>query len=153
MRLLALAALLAAAAPQQAWAAQDEDPLDTMIVNSAWADPKNCNTTNAEMVALADALARQQALRGSCVAIRGFARDHRLFPGPAEAEAAPPAWSSPDSHAAPWLGLYGRDQSWTGPYLLVGIFEDCDTAWTGVAMGYCHDTHGPILIVAEQIRR
>lgn len=146
-----LAALLLFAAPAQALAQDAADEEDIGVTVSASARPETCNTRVAAKATLADALTRQDALDGECVAIRGVARHHRLFATANEAESAPPAWSDHDSRARPWVGLYGRSQSWEGPMLLVGVLAHCETAFPGGAMGYCHETHGPILIIAEKI--
>jgi hypothetical protein len=133
-----------------------QDDFETAVVNNAWANPAHCNLRIARRMSLAEAVRRDDADYGHCVAIPVYVGDLELF---ATRGKRALARSATGATGAGRIGFYARDsvreQALRHPrtrYWVVGQLSECRRAWPdAMVMGYCHYTAGPapILIVAE----
>lgn len=125
------------------------------IIVGAWADPAQCNRGNAQQVTIKELVAAGPDLLGRCVAVTGFWSGRAVFDQ--YKQAAAPRSNSAGQTEAHRVGLYARERVLQSaprhpePFTIVGVAGRCETEWPNAIMvlGYCHNTSGPIVRVAE----
>jgi len=146
LRLLAAAYIAAGASAEPP---EPED--DTRLIVSLSVDPSSCNLSQAPTIGFARLVRDYAALRGDCVAVRGWRNGRAVYPS-YEAAAAP---SRNEVRARRTVGLYGErpqlDPSAAAPHrvAIAGVVGGCEYLPGGSA-GYCHSVlEGSFLILGE----
>lgn len=125
------------------------------FVLGAWSDPATCNINNAQSKTVSDVHRQGAALNGQCVSIDGFWMTRAIFGRASDAKKKRSNVTATLNRKR--VGIYAKedvlDRAPSKPsYVrLVGIIDQCETAWPGamMVMGYCHYTGGPIIKVSQ----
>ena len=146
---------LTIAMPTQILAKSDDPtPADEFVMN-AWADPAECNLTNAAAVTFAELASGDRVASGTCVVVEGIREGRALFAKFSHAKSK--GSQSSERLRNKRVGLYadwdsfGDSSGEPRQYRVIGITGRCETQWPGamMVMGYCHYTGGPILLVSD----
>lgn len=121
--------------------------------------PEDCNLQVAKKVTLEAFSQRPDDWVGKCVAISGYRYGRALFKSPLDARARNSGFS--DELNGHRVGIYGRPEvlkpnpKQPKRLFAVGVAETCERLSKNytMAVGYCHNAGGPVLVVAELRRR